>query len=88
MENMERICERKVDELGRIVLPSEVRSKLGWGTGDSVSLYYVDDDKLLLQLLERHPGQRCVFCGVTEAVKTFKEKDICGSCLDTIKKAD
>ena len=85
MENMERICVRKVDELGRIVLPSEVRSKLGWGTGDSVSLYYVESDKLMLQLLERYPGQRCVFCGVTEAAKTFKGKDVCSDCLDALK---
>jgi len=63
MENMEPICSRKVDELGRIVLPREVRSKLGWGTGDSVSLYYVDGDKLVLQLHERYPRQKFMFLG-------------------------
>ena len=86
-QNMERIATRTVDELGRIVLPSELRAKYGWGEKDKLSLYYVDSNTLMLQLEEKYPGQKCVFCGTTEAAKTHKGKDICECCLEEIKVA-
>ena len=56
MEQMERICSRTIDELGRIVLPSELRARYGWGTGDILSLYYVSKGTLMLQLSEKNPS--------------------------------
>lgn len=77
---------RTIDELGRIVLPMEVRKKLGWEMNDKLSISYADNNSVVLQLSEKYPGARCVFCGATEAAKTLNSKDICGSCLDSIMK--
>ena len=46
---MELLLSRKIDELGRITLPSELRIKMGWRTDDEVSIYKVDDNTLILQ---------------------------------------
>jgi transcriptional pleiotropic regulator of transition state genes len=75
---------RKVDELGRIVLPSELRKKLDWSEGDSVSVIE-NDGTVILKLFERCRGPKCVFCGTAEAAKIFKGYDICGDCLAKIK---
>ena len=85
MERMENIGTRTIDELGRIVLPSEIRAKFGWGERDKLNLYYVDNNTLMLQLVEKYPGAKCVFCGTTEVAKTVNGKDICGGCLESIK---
>ena len=84
MEHMQPMGTRAIDELGRIVLPSELRAKFGWGEKDKVTMYYVDNNTLMLQLAEKYPGQKCVFCGDTEAAKNFKGKDICQKCLGEI----
>ena len=75
---------RTIDELGRIVLPIEVRKKLGWEMKDKLSISYADNNAVVLQLAEKYPGARCVFCGATEAARTHYGKDICESCLDSI----
>lgn len=67
IERMERLGTRKIDELGRVVLPSELRAKFGWGEKDSLAMYYVDDNTLMIQLAEKYQRQRCVFCGTIEA---------------------
>ena len=85
MERMERLGTRTLDELGRIVLPSEIRSKFGWGEKDTITLYYVDSNTLMLQLAEKYPGAKCVFCGTTEAAKSLQGKDVCNGCLEKIK---
>ena len=82
---MEKLGTKTIDELGRIVLPSEIRAKFDWGEKDALSLYYVDGNTLMLQLAEKYPGQKCVFCGTTEAAKTVNGKDVCGGCLEKIK---
>jgi len=50
---MERIGSRTIDELGRILLPNELRAKYGWDEGDTLALYYVDENTLMLQLSEK-----------------------------------
>jgi len=87
MDKMERLGTRTIDELGRVTLTSEIRAKFGWGEKDTVTLYYVDNNTLMLQLAEKYPGQKCVFCGTTEAAKTFKGKDICENCLNEVATA-
>ena len=82
---MENIFTRTIDELGRIIIPGEIRSKFGWGERDTLSFQCVDGNTLMLQLSEKYPGQKCVFCGATTAVATVKEKDICGGCVEIIK---
>lgn len=70
---------RKIDELGRIVIPKEVRRKLEIDIKDSVEIY-VEGDAILLKKYE--PG--CIFCGCSRNLNTYKGKLICKKCLDQI----
>lgn len=67
---------RKVDELGRIVIPKEMRDKMGISCGDPIEIY-VDSDKIIL---ERYQDS-CSICGSLESLNSFKGKNICASCI-------
>lgn len=71
---------RKVDELGRIVLPIELRRTLDIAEKDSLEIY-VDDNRIILKKYE----PTCVFCGSSKDVLTFKGKNICPICLNELK---
>ena len=86
MENMKRICTRTMDELGRIVIPSEIRAKLGLGEGDTFAMYYVDGNTFMLQLAEKCATPKCLLCGVSDVAKAVHRKNICSGCTEEIKK--
>ncbi len=67
---------RKVDQLGRVVLPAEVRRHFGITPGDLIEIA-VDSDAILLTKVEN----RCVFCGGTASLSEFSGKLVCGECL-------
>ena len=67
---------RKVDELGRIVLPIELRRTLGIDERDSLEIY-VDGSSVILKKYE----PSCVFCGDAGDVLTYKGKNLCRACL-------
>jgi len=47
---MEKSSElRRVDELGRVVIPREIRETLGWQARDEVSFHITEDNALLLR---------------------------------------
>jgi AbrB family looped-hinge helix DNA binding protein len=54
MESKETTIKRTLDELGRIVIPKEVRAKLGWGEKDTFSFHCTEDNTLTLQLAEKY----------------------------------
>ena len=72
---------RKIDELGRIVLPIELRRSLGIGEKDSLEIY-VEDEKIILKKYK----QSCAFCGSDENIVEFKSKFICADCVGQLKK--
>ena len=72
---------RKVDELGRIVLPKELRRTLGLNDRESVEIY-VDQDAIILKKFK----STCVLCGDNEDLLDFKGKSICQKCMDELKK--
>ena len=72
---------RKVDELGRIVLPIELRRTLDIAEKDSLEIY-VDEDSIVLRKYE----PACIFCGNAKNVVDYKGKNICGACLKELKK--
>ena len=72
---------RKVDELGRIVLPSELRKSLGIEIKDSLEIYVSGDSIILKKYLPA-----CIFCGEANEVTLFKGKNICSKCLKQLKK--
>lgn len=71
---------RKVDELGRIVLPIEMRRTLDIAEKDALEIY-VDGDSIILR---KHQAE-CVFCGNTEFAVNCEGKNICPACLEKIK---
>jgi AbrB family transcriptional regulator, transcriptional pleiotropic regulator of transition state genes len=68
---------RKVDQLGRIVLPKSLRKRYLMNEGDPVEIL-VQGDHIIL---ERY-RPKCVFCGNMDQVSDFKERHICGACLE------
>lgn len=66
---------RKVDELGRIVLPIELRRTLGIDEKDALEIY-VDQEKIILKKYE----PACVFCGNASENQIFHGKNVCREC--------
>ncbi|MBE6538161.1 MAG: AbrB/MazE/SpoVT family DNA-binding domain-containing protein [Ruminococcaceae bacterium] len=71
---------RKIDELGRIVLPMEIRKTLDIKEKDAVEIY-TDDDKIIL--MKYHPA--CIFCNDADDVIFFGGKRICRACIAKLK---
>lgn len=67
---------RKVDELGRVVIPIELRRTLGIGEKDSLEIY-VDGDQIILKKYE----PSCIFTGNSDDLVFFKGKMISKSCI-------
>jgi transcriptional pleiotropic regulator of transition state genes len=71
---------RKVDQLGRVVLPVEMRKALGIDVGDLVMMSD-EGDRIVLEKVE----QRCVFCGSTEQpLREFTKKLVCNACVEKL----
>jgi len=70
---------RKVDDLGRIVLPIELRRLHGIQTGDALEIS-VDGDAIVLRKL----AHGCVFCDGVCALREYKGRVICGACADEL----
>ena len=66
---------RKVDNLGRIVLPVELRRLLDIDIKSDVEIF-VDGNQVIL----RKYAPNCVFCGSREDLLEFEEKNVCASC--------
>ena len=71
---------RKVDELGRIVLPIEMRRSLGIEEKDSLEIY-VEDNTIILRKLQ----EGCSFCGRAGDVISFRGRSICPDCFAELK---
>lgn len=67
---------RKVDFLGRIVLPMELRKTLEISEKDSLEIY-IEGENIFLKKYQR----TCIFCGEAKDVVEFKDKNICPACL-------
>lgn len=74
---------RKMDNLGRIVLPIEIRRTLSIAEGDSIEIY-VEEDSIILKKYEN--TNACALCGSTKNVTEFKSKHICEDCLAELRK--
>jgi transcriptional pleiotropic regulator of transition state genes len=71
---------RKVDELGRVVIPIELRRTLQIDEKDALEIY-VDGERIILKKYE----PACIFCGNADGVRVFKEKNICSECFEQMK---
>ena len=72
---------RKLDDLGRIVIPIELRRTMDIGLRDTLEIF-VEDDKIILK--KYHPA--CIFCNDARDVIYYKDKLICKRCLEELKK--
>lgn len=72
---------RKVDELGRIVLPIELRRTLDIAEKDALEIY-VEGSSVILK--KYRPN--CMFCDSGKEVHEFKGKNICAKCIRELKK--
>ena len=70
---------RKVDELGRVVIPIELRRTLGIDVKDSLEIY-VDSEKIILKKYE----PACLFCGNADNVVHHKGRIVCQECIKEI----
>ena len=74
---------RKVDELGRVVIPIELRNQFNIAEKDPLEIF-VDGTSIILKKYE----QSCLFCGNTKKLVSYEDKLICSKCLNKIKKLD
>ena len=72
---------RKVDELGRIVLPIEMRRTLDIAEKDALEIY-VEGTSVILKKYK----PSCIFCDATKNITVFRDKNICPKCLRELKK--
>ena len=73
---------RRVDELGRVVIPIELRNKFGIAEKDPIEIY-VEGSTIVLKKYEPN----CVFCGNTKNLIEHKGKLVCEKCLKQMNEA-
>lgn len=74
---------RKIDELGRIVLPIEIRRTLDIEIKDPIEIY-TEGDKIILKKYQ----PSCLFCGSNKDLKQLKDKNVCLNCLEKLSKIE
>ena len=72
---------RAIDEVGRIVLPKEIRETMDLKTKDELEII-IEGDKIILTKYK--PG--CAFCGSVDNLKDFCESKLCPECIKKIAK--
>ncbi len=72
---------RKVDELGRIVLPIEIRRTLDIAERDELEIF-MDNDQIVLQKFE----PSCIFCSSSQGLVSYRGKNLCQQCIRNIGK--
>lgn len=71
---------RKVDELGRIVIPKEIRNSLEIYERDSMEIF-IDGHSIVLKKFE----ENCIFCGNNKNLISFNNKLLCNKCLKQLQ---
>lgn len=71
---------RRVDELGRVVIPIELRRTLGINERDTLEIF-VENDTIVLKKYE----EACVFCGALEPLVDYHDKKVCHTCLQSLQ---
>ena len=71
---------KKIDDLGRIVLPKDIRMPMGIESGTPLEIF-TDGERIVLRKFQ----SACIFCGEAEDVVYYKDKRICSACVAKIK---
>ena len=70
---------RKIDDLGRMVIPIELRKTMSIDKKDPMEIF-VEDDRIILKKYE----PACIFCGSADETIEFKGRIICKECMDNM----
>ena len=73
---------RKVDELGRVVIPIELRNKFDIKIKDPIEIF-VESNSIVLRKYEPN----CIFCGSTKDLVEHNGKLVCKKCIEKLDKA-
>jgi transcriptional pleiotropic regulator of transition state genes len=76
---VDTIIVRKIDDLGRVVVPAETRRLFNIHEGDELSIT-IENGGIVLRKLEAS----CIFCASTEDVSPFKDRGICAVCREDL----
>ena len=74
---------RRIDHLGRIVIPAELRRLLDINEGDYIQ-FSAEDGRVVIDKLE----ERCTFCGSPSELRMFKAKLVCDTCVVELRLTD
>ena len=74
---------RRVDELGRVVIPIEIRNKFDIAEKDPIEIY-VDGSSIILKKYEPN----CIFCGNSKNLIAYKDKLVCSKCAQKLSSLD
>ncbi len=74
---------RQVDQLGRLVIPADIRKALNISEGNDFVEFFIDDDNSIV--IKKYKSS-CVFCHAEEGLISYKDQSVCSSCLNAIKK--
>ena len=70
---------RRVDELGRVVIPIELRNKFGIAEKDTIEIFLVCSN-IVIKKFEPN----CIFCGSSKKLSEYKDKLVCDKCLEKL----
>ena len=73
---------RRLDQLGIIVIPIELRRVLDIAIGDGLE-FYSDENTIILKKYE----PACIFCNNAKNIKVYRGKNVCGECYSELKKS-
>ena len=71
---------RKIDNLGRVVIPMDIRKSLEIKDWDDLRIF-LEDDRIVLTKAHDY----CIFCGSEEALAPFHDRSVCASCRAELK---
>ena len=71
---------RKLDNLGRIVIPIELRKSMGIAIKDTLEIF-TEGDQIILKKYQ----PSCIFCGDAKDIIHYKDKNICSACLQQLQ---
>ncbi len=73
---------RKIDNLGRIVIPMEMRKELNMNIKDKIEIVSGEN-----QIILRKHEEKCIFCKKAKSIYVFKDKRVCNKCLNELENA-
>ena len=71
---------RNIDEMGRLVIPKEMRRKMDIETGDEIE-FFIEGDRIVLRKYQ----PSCLFCGSEAVLIEYKGKRLCTDCVAEMK---